>query len=104
MTDEINTATTLHHLQAKFDRLETVSKELEEKLSKQNENMERLLMNLKLHNANAIVPIDESQEEGEDPEQSSLNQSSTKKNLTIEKSIHKLPLVHMLGMKRFATF
>ena len=61
-------------------------------------------MNLNLHTANAIVPIDESQEEGEDPEQSSLSQSSIKKNLTIEKSIHKLPLIRMLGKYRFAAF
>lgn len=108
MTEEINNITAiLHTLQNKVDRLEIANRELEEKLHRQNETNERLLTNLHFQNSNAIVPItDQEQEElllqKDDSEKISFSHKSesntnNNKDLTIEKSIHNLPLFNILG-------
>jgi predicted RNase H-like nuclease (RuvC/YqgF family) len=103
MSEEINNITTiLHSLQNKVDRLETVNKELEEKLLQQNETIGRLVTK-----RNNISLANQDQEqvsllEKDDLEKSSFNhqlqvdKEDTDK-ITIEKSIHSLPLVNILG-------
>ena len=108
MATEINNTTTiLHSLQTKVDQLELVNKELEKKLLKQDENIERLLANFNFQKSDAIVPAVKQEEEQllqekEDPEQALFSHSSEankedKNKLTIEKSIHNLPFVNILG-------
>ncbi len=104
--------TILHSLQTKVDRLEILNKELEEKLLKQNENIERLL-SANLNFNKQIVPVENQEQEqflhqSDDLEQVSFNhESSTKKEeankITNDKSIHSLPLVNILGMENTKT-
>lgn len=78
MIEEINNINAIiHSLQIKVDRLEIANKELETKL---------------LGNVAPVV----------NPEQQQLLLSSEKDELTVEKSIHNLRIVNILGKSYFS--
>ncbi|CAF0940425.1 unnamed protein product [Adineta steineri] len=109
MTEEINNnniQTILYSLQAKVDRLENVNKELEEKLLQQDKSIDQLLTNVNLQKSNFAPSTSRQEEEHllldkeDDVEQvshSSKTSKDNKKKLTVDRSIHNLPLVNILG-------
>ncbi|CAF0940443.1 unnamed protein product [Adineta steineri] len=109
MSEEINNniQTILHSLQAKVDRLENVNKELEEKLLQQDKSIDQLLTNVNLQKSNSAPSTSRQEEEHllldkeDDVEQvshSSKTSKDNKKKLTVDRSIHNLPLVNILGI------
>jgi hypothetical protein len=102
MTEEIkNTNYILHSLQAKVDQLEVVNKELEEKLFKQDENIEQLLAKVNFEKCGTVTfPVVNQEQEQEQLllEKDDLETNKEDQNkLTTDKSIHNLPLVRILG-------
>ncbi|CAF1313855.1 unnamed protein product [Adineta steineri] len=109
MTEEINNniQTILYSLQAKVDRLENVNKELEEKLIQQDKSIDQLLTNVNLQKSNSATSTSRQEEEHllldkeDDVEQVSYSSKTSKDNtkkLTVDRSIHNLPLVNILGI------
>lgn len=101
---------TLHSLQMKVHHLEAVNKVLEMKWLDQNERLERLLAHFSLRNSK-ITASNESEEldqllaRNKDFEQLPITRNTDvdkeeKDELTVDRSIHKLPLTNILGTFR----